>query len=173
MSKIKQSKKGQIQLGESIAVVVIVIILIFLGIIFWNKNNTSNIVELGSQSQELSVIDIANIVPELSEIKCTELSVNRVKCIDYYKLKALSAAINDTKNATTFEYYHDYFKNSKIIITQVYPSNTAFNITLYDAKLRNHTKSLLISLPVNIKNEVNKTVSYGFIVVEGYYMSPG
>jgi len=163
--------RGQVQLGESIAVIIIVIILLFLGIVFWNKISNSNVADIQSQSHELSVIEIANIVPELSELKCNELSVNRVKCIDFYKLKAMSEAINSSSDAITFEYYHNYFKNSKITVIQVYPQTSIFNITLYDAKLKNNTKSLLISLPVNIKNYVNKTTAYGFIIVEGYYIS--
>jgi hypothetical protein len=172
-NKQHKSKFGQVQLGESIAVVIIVMILIFIGIIFWNKNSHSNIDSIQTQSNELSVIEIANTVPELSEIKCDEMGVYTVKCIDYYKLKALSEAINNKTNKKTYLYYHDYFKNSKISVVQVYPLKTAFNITLYDAKLSNHTTSLLISLPINIKNYVNNPAitSYGFIVVEGYYIN--
>lgn len=168
INKIK-SGKGQVQLGESIAVVIIVIVLIFIGIVFWNKNSTSNIKDIQSQSNELSVIEIANIVPELYELKCNELSVNRVKCIDLYKLKAMSEEINNS-DRKAYSYYHNYFKNSKITIVQVYPESSAFNMTLYDAELRDKTTTLLISLPINIKNYVDKTTTYGFIVVEGYYM---
>lgn len=169
----KLKVRGQVQLGESIAVIIIIIILLFVGIVFWNKNSTNDINKMEEQANELSVIEIANLVPELPEIKCNELSVNRVKCIDYYKLKALSEALNITQinNYKTFEYYNYYFKNSKITISQVYPENTAFNITLYDAKLSSSTKTLLISLPINIKNYVNKTTSYGFIIVESYYVN--
>jgi hypothetical protein len=52
----------------------------------------------------------------------------------------------------------------------MYPSSGADeNITLYDAKLNNSIRKLLIPIPVNIKDYVNKETYYGLIIVEGYY----
>lgn len=159
--------RGQVQLGESTAVVIIVIILLVLGIVFWNRVSSSNIQEIQSQYQELSVIEIANMVSEMSELKCYEASVNKVKCLDWYKILAMSNMTNNKTDPATFLYYNYYFKNSKITIVQIYPDSR--NVTLYDAKLSNHTRSLLIPLPINIRDYVNKTTYYGLIMVEGYY----
>jgi len=158
-------KSGQVQLGESTAVIVIVIIILFFGIIFWNKINSSDIQKINTESQELSVIEIANIVSELPELKCYEVNVNKIKCLDWYKVLAMNATVNS--NGPNYEFYNNYFKNSKITIRQIYP--TSVNITIYDSKLSNNTKTLLIPIPVNIKNYVNKTTGYGLIIVEGYY----
>lgn len=171
MTTQNYNKKGQVQLGETTAVIVIVIILLVIGIVFWSNVSNSNVSDIRTQSQELSVIEIANIVPELTELKCYESGVNKVKCLDWYKILAMNKSINDKNDKSVFLYYNNYFKNSKITIVRIYPDVTSGinNITIYDAKLSNNTKTLLISIPVNIKDYVNKETFYGIIIVEGYY----
>jgi len=170
MTQNSYKKRGQVQLGETTAVIAIVIILLVIGIVFWNKVSNSNVSDIRTQSQELSVIEIANMVPELTELKCYESGVNKVKCLDWYKILAMNKSINDKNNKDVFLFYNDYFKNSKITISVVYPDVLGNNnITIYDARLNNSTKTLLISIPVNIRDYVNKETFYGTIIVEGYY----
>jgi hypothetical protein len=161
----KNSRKAQLQMGETIAVVIIVIVLLFLGITFWNRINSSGTEALSESSQELSVIEIANTVAELPELKCSDMSVESVKCLDWYKVRAM--ANNIEIYPETKKYYNDYFKNSKITIARIYPNED--NTTIYDVKLSDQTARLEIKLPVNIRDNVNDVTSYGMIIVEGYY----
>jgi len=169
--KIRKSKIGQVQLGETTAVIIIVIILIVVGAVFWSKISSSNVREVQSQSQELQVIEIANGISELTELKCSEVGVSQVKCLDWYKILAMSNAMNNSADKTTFEFYNNYFRNSKISIVKIYPEDETSNITLYDAKLNGSTRNLLIPIPIHIYNSVNKETYYGLILVEGYYNS--
>jgi len=166
--------RGQIQLGETTAVVIIVIILLVIGIVFWNKVSVSNVKDINTQSNELAVIEIANMIPELPELKCYESGVNKVKCLDWYKVLAMNASINNPDDTSTFEFYNTYFKNSRITVVRMYPEpgagpNNATNITIYDAKINRSTITSLISIPVNIKDYAAKKTYYGQILVEGYY----
>jgi len=163
----KSRIRGQVQLGETTAVIIIVIILLIIGIVFWNKISGSNVRGIQTQSQELQVIDIANSVSELTELKCSEEGTSPVKCLDWYKILAMAEVINNTDNKTAFMFYNNYFKNSKITVVSIYPEEKE-NITLYDAHLANAT-SLLISIPVHIEDYLKKETSYGLIIVEGYY----
>jgi hypothetical protein len=174
---LDSSNVGQIQLGETVAVIVIVIIILFVGIVFWNKVDISSAKDVASQSNELSVIEIANIIPEMPELKCYESSVSKVKCLDLYKSLAMSEANNDSTRPEIFQYYNYYFQNSKITINILYPqynetwgADPEYNITLYDAKLAGSTKTLMISMPANIKDYVHKKTYYGIVIVEGYYI---
>jgi hypothetical protein len=160
--------RGQVQLGETTAVIIIVIILLVIGIVFWNKISSSNIKGIQSQSQELQVIEIANSISDFTELKCSEAGTSPVKCLDWYKILAMSQAINNTGDKTAFMFYNNYFKNSRITVVKIYPEDSNDNITLYDAKLTNRTK-LLIPIPVHIFNSVSKETYYGMIIVEGYY----
>ena len=163
----KKNKKAQMQMGETTAVVIIVIILLVIGIVFWNRVSSSDIQQLSSQSQELSVIEIANIVTSLPELQCYDSGVSSVKCLDWYKVLAMNNTINNPSDKKVYSFYNNYFKNSRITIEQVYPVET--NITIYDARLSNSTRTLLIPIPVNIKNYVTGQTGYGMILVEGYY----
>jgi hypothetical protein len=159
--------KAQVQLGESTAVIIVVIILLVIGIVFWNKVNGSDIQKLSSQSQELSTIEIANAVSELPELKCSESGVDKVKCLDWHKIIAMNDTINNPADKKAYLFYNNYFKNSKITVRELYPYER--NITIYDANLSKSTKTLLIPIPISIKNYITKETDYGLIVVEGYY----
>jgi len=172
LSDKKSVRRGQIQLGETTAVIIIVIILLIIGIVFWNNVSSSNIKQIQTQNQELSVIEVANLVSELPELKCYDSDVEKYNCVDWYKLMAMAQAINNTGDKSIFEYYNNYFKNSRITIVKIYPQEG--NITLYDVKLNNSVKKL-INIPINIRDYVSedgrmtKETVYGIIVVEGYY----
>jgi hypothetical protein len=164
----KMKRHGQIQMGETVAVVIIVIILLVVGIAFWGRMSRANIGEIQEQSEELSVIEIANLVSELPELKCYEAGVSKVKCLDKYKILSMRDAMSDD---AVLKYYNSYFMNSRITIMTIYPdvSLSQQNITIYDAEINNKTTTLQISIPVNIVDDVNKVTSYGMIIVEGYY----
>ncbi|MGV8172154.1 MAG: hypothetical protein ACP5OA_05690 [Candidatus Woesearchaeota archaeon] len=165
---ISHRKGGQIQMGETVAVTIIVIILLVLGIVFWNKISNSNVEEVVIQSQELSVIEIANVVSDLPELQCSESGVNKAKCLDMYKIRAMNISMDIPE---VRKYYNEYFKNSRITIMKVYPEpDPAYeNITIYDAQLNNTARTLQISLPINIYDSVQDSTIYGLIIVEGYY----
>jgi hypothetical protein len=195
MKKLKA--RGQIQLGETTAVVIIVIMLLIIGIVFWGKVSSSNVKSVQSQSQELSVIAIANIVPELSELKCYESSVSKVKCLDWYKIRAMGEATSNLDNETNrriFEFYNTYFEDTKITIVPMYPEDDiidinnittindagtindseerkgkVWNVTIYDAKSEGKSVTTMIYIPVNIKDYTTSKTYYGLIIVEGYY----
>jgi hypothetical protein len=159
-------RTGQIQLGESTAVIIIVVIILILGVVFWSRVSNSDIKNIQSEYQELSAIDIANTVSDMPELKCSESGVSKVKCLDWYKVLAMSN-MTSYLDSKTFRYYNNYFKNSKITLVKIYPETG--NVTLYDAKLNNNTRTLIIPIPVNIKDYVLKRTYYGQIIVEGYF----
>jgi|GEM_PF-2294357 len=195
----KDHNRGQIQLGETTAVVIIVIIILIIGIVFWNKASNSNVKDIQSQAQELSVIDIANIVPEMPELKCYESSVSKVKCLDWYKIRAMGDAMSgsggadsasDDKDTGLFQFYNTYFKDTRITIVPLYPKDDIidinslsltdqdnpemkkgriWNVTIYDAKSANKSVTNMIYIPVNIKDYTTKKTYYGLVIVEGYY----
>jgi hypothetical protein len=167
-----KGRKGQVQMGETIAVTVIVIVLLVLGIVFWNKMSSTNSEDVKIQSQELSVIEIANIASSLPELQCSESGVSQAKCLDKHKITAMNMSMDDSSQSSIKKYYNEYFGYSKITIMILYPipNNPADeNITIYDAGLANVATSRLITLPVNIYDSVQDITVYGMIIVEGYY----
>jgi hypothetical protein len=177
-------------MGESVAVTIIVIVLLILGVVFWNNVSSSDIEGIGIQTQELSVIEIANLVPDLPELQCSESGVSQVKCLDKYKAFAMNGVTRADYNTSIIipemhsrmlKYYNEYFGNSKITLMTIYPApatdpnnpngNIYDEIVLYDVNHneKSNPRTIQISLPVNIYNVVAGTTEYGLIIVEGYY----
>lgn len=166
---IVPERRGQIQLGETVAVVVIIVILLILGIAFWGRESGSGIVDTQKQSRALAVIEIANTLPDLPELKCYKSGVSEVKCIDMYKAISMKDAMSDDE---VLKYYNNYFMNSKITLYIIYPpvpEGQEENITIYDARFNAKTDTKLIDLPVNIEDSVNGITRFGILSVEGYF----
>lgn len=143
-----------------------------MGIVFWNKLQRQDIIALQRQSQDLSVVELAKVAAELPELKCYSGSeTSKVNCFDWYKVIAFNQSINGDDAATRqkmFNFYKNYFKDSRITIEQTYPEEK--NITIYDNNISSKT-TLQISIPIVIEknNQRNPITTFGMIVVEGYY----
>jgi len=140
-------------MGESIAVVIVVVILLIIGIAFWRALHISDTKETIDLSQEYSVIELAKTVTELPELKCyAAQSVSKVNCFDYYKIMALKETIGETDRAA-FNYYSNYFKNSKITFSIIYPDfdsnpdTASYEIILYDNEIAGSKSQLEIVIP--------------------------
>lgn len=88
-----KTKKSQIGLGESVAVVIVFIILISFGFIWYVQYQTSNIKDQGQRAYELKATQIITNIESLPEIQCSMDGCQ--KCggtetsyvYDYYKIK--------------------------------------------------------------------------------------
>lgn len=170
MHKNKLSRKSQIQMAESVAVVIIIIFLLVIGIVFWSGIRRDDIKTTQIEYQDLSVIELAKIAAELPELRCYSSNVvTKVNCFDWYKILALNKTMHDpVLKKDVFEYYNYYFKNSRITIKQIYPNETS--IVLYDNNI-SKTTSLQISIPIIIEKNYGREgrKGFGLLIVEGYY----
>jgi len=160
--------KAQIQLGENVAVVAIVIIILVIGITFWSRLQQSDTSGITRDQEARSIIEIGKSLSELPELKCYQTeSDSDVNCFDYYKLLSMNQTIHDNANAS--KYYLDYFGNSKVTFQLLYPWPET-NITVYDYNSSNMT-TLRVSIPVVIEKDLgnNAVKGFGLLLVEGYY----
>ena len=167
------SKRSQIQMGESIAVVIIVIILLVIGIALWRNSQASDIRSSQIESQDSALIDMAKTASELPELRCYSTEdVKQVNCYDWYKLLALNESMhNSTTRPETFRFYNNYFGKSRITFQKVYPEPEE-NLTIYDNNI-SANKALRISIPIVLSYGISRSDSdikaFGMIIVEGYY----
>ncbi len=162
------NKKAQIQMGETVAIVIIVVILLILGLVFWNKISTGDVREITRERQELSVIDIAKIVQEMPEFRCSSTSSEKANCFDRYKILAFKKSFDggNTQNTEMFSLYSDYFLESRISFREIYPDEET--IIIYDSNITNQTTKQ-IDIPINIYDPITKQYSFGLITIEGFY----
>ena len=171
-SELLDSKKSQIQLLESVAVVIVVIFLLIIGIVFWKNSQKQDITQIVSDSEDLDIITLSKVASELPELKCySPETVTKINCFDYYKILALNKTMGDpaTRDAA-FQFYNNYFHRSRITFQQLYP--TEENITIYDNNV-SATRSIKIRIPIVLEKNLGREgiKTFGMIIVEGYYIS--
>jgi hypothetical protein len=162
-------KRSQIQLGESVAIVIIVVILLVIGIAFWNKFNQEDTKQTITESQDNAVVDLAKTASELPEFKCYRTErVASVNCFDWYKINALALAMSDPETKQkTFEFYRNYFGSSRITFEELYPEE--INVTVFDNNVTAQ-RAPKIYIPVVFENNLGNRAftTFGWVVVESY-----
>ena len=109
-------RKAQIQIFETIAVLLIFIILIIIGFIFYTKIFKSNL-ETGnegfSQAKSVNIVQRVMFMPEL---QCSDDNIAKENCIDALKLQSAKQTMKDSV------IYYDLLEFSDISISQIYPA---------------------------------------------------
>lgn len=120
----KNSKKGQLQIQETILAVFIFIVLIMFGLIFFYKVQSASIKEDFNKFQrerlEMDFITLGDL-PELS---CSKAGIKE-SCIDSAKLIVFSELASKGEQK---QYYFERFGYKNITIYQVYPKRSSNNI---------------------------------------------
>ncbi len=113
-----RSKRGQLQIQETIITIFIFIVLIVFGMIFFYEVQSASIQRdfVKFQDDKLSVDFIT--LGDLPEFSCSKLGVKE-SCIDTAKLIAF---MNMNKIERYGDYYFTRFSYKNITIRQIYPS---------------------------------------------------
>ena len=151
------NKKAQIQIFETIAVLVVFFILLGIGFIFYTKVIKSNIESDTAEISQSKSVSIAQRVMFLPEIQCSEDNVPKEDCIDTLKLDSAISVINKPENSL---YYYDLFEFSDISIKEIYPSS-GVAIQLYSKITTDYKNKFQTNAPVTLydpKTKINKFV---------------
>lgn len=154
------NKKAQIQIFETIAVLVVFFILLGIGFIFYTKIIKSNIeTDAAAISQDKSV-SIAQRAMFLPEIQCSEDNVPKEDCIDTLKLDSAISVINKPENSL---YYYDLFEFSEIKVDEIYPSSQHWD--LYLKTTTDYKNKFQTNVPVTLYDPKTKTNQFGVISI--------
>lgn len=157
------NKKAQIEMGETIAVIIIVTIMIFFGLAFYTKIKTLDLKDQTDKFNQFDAVKLANIVSNMPEILCSKQQVIDINCVDKYKLLALNQSIADDE---AFFYYRSILQNSRISVEQLYPDK--INYSLYENNMTANQSIETISIPVNIYDPITRKNAFGVLKVEAY-----
>lgn len=152
--------KAQIQLGESTAVVMVILILIVVGLFiayqFWSADQQTVIEE----QKDLDAIALATKVSYLPEIHCTFLGDTSSNCFDKYKLVYFA---NLMSNPQETSYYYDLFGYARIELIEVYPTNTTY--LLYENNKATIQSEKPIYMPCKVYDVYDDSYSFAYIKV--------
>ena len=154
-------KKGQVQSGESITVVIIVMILLIIGLVYLSNFRDAQSRDLLEDEQELDLLSTNLRVVNMEEFRCTtDVSTFSDKCFDLLKVQAFNQTLKD------HQYYRQRIDRANLTLVIYDDLNTTLNkkrINFYDNLDENVTTQSTF-YPINVFDPL--TGSKNFAVLE-------
>lgn len=163
ISAIRLNSKAQIQMGESIAVLMIFMILIGLGAIFMINVMSGSVEKTRGEDMQLKAIDIAQKVSFLPELQCSEENIVVEPCVDLLKLDVAATVISDNTND-----YYPFFEYSTIRVKEIFPDPAVDWTLLYNKTDDKKKTARQINMPTALYDAPNKAYKFGWIEITVY-----
>lgn len=149
-------KKAQIQIQESIFVLVIFTVLLLIGLVMFYRFTLAGI-NADINRYEFSKFQLLiQVIPAMNEFRCSSLG-QEFECVDLEKVKAFYVLKKD---------YSREFGNRKITLEIIYPNEGK----VYDMYLGKQTSKSIskISNLVSVYDAFDNKYKIGKLIVEGY-----
>lgn len=158
-------KKAQIQMGETIFIVIFIILIIVFGIVFFSQAEGENIRDKQKQFRELDTITSAQYVASLTELKCSSYGAEDLSCFDKIKVKAFT---NLTQNEWDLvgEYYVNKLGPAHIRIEELYPNPANWTIYNYTGTSDDPVdiySGRQTQIPVALLDPISKDKAFGVL----------
>jgi len=169
-------RKAQMQMTETIFVVFIIMIIVLLGFVFYSKFQEQSLKEKQKENRNLKIIEMAHRMSFWPELECSEAGVSEFMCLDRTKLITLGKFIIDSKQENSqlnyaFNYYWALLGNSKITVTEIYPSFThQLGLDYWEIWNNTGTKRTtdVVRIPVSIYNPLTTHYAFGIMELQAY-----
>ena len=146
---------------ETIAILFIFFILVFLALVFFFGVMKVSVDEEIEESNELSSIETAQIASSLPELQCSQNNILESNCIDILKLENSVSVINTTN-------YFNLFAYSKITVKQKFP-DPANNWTLYEREPNEDDYDIRPTyFPISLFDPKTQNYYFGVMTIEVY-----
>ena len=115
--------KAQVQLGEAITVVILLVILIVVGLCFWAYVSEQSLRHEFDDAADLDLIELTVRAATRPQLACTVKGERIAACYDLAKARAVQAMLADaqTDDPGLFYYYQSVFGASTVELVQIYP----------------------------------------------------
>lgn len=163
-------KKAQLQMAETIVILLVFFVIIGLSLIFYGAFQTGSIQEAQKGQFEKEAIRIALLVSHLPEVACSDDNQVTENCFDKLKVQAFSSlAGQGGGNEDAFLFYQTEFRDSKVIIQEIFPDTEEF--VVYDKSPENYTEMIPTFIPMAIRDPTKPLQfqnAFGVLTVEVY-----
>ena len=106
-------KTGQIQFGETIMVVVVLVFLLVIGMVFYFNATKGGLEKEFSYREDIESVKLAKSVLALPELSCGEYTGGGATCMDFLKVQALVQLMGPTGSASA-AFYRDRFGDATV-----------------------------------------------------------
>lgn len=157
------SRKSQIQIGETVAVLLVFFILIIIAFIFYARVIKSNAEVEADELSQLRSVGISQRVMFLPEIQCSQDVVEEISnCIDILKLKSAQDIMKENS-----VHYYDLLQFSEINVSEIYPESRKFG-SIYSRKTEKFKDKFAMNVPISLYDPATGKYSFGVLTVESY-----
>jgi hypothetical protein len=157
-------KKAQIQLFETIGVLVVFFFLLIAGAVFYFKMQEISIQNDLAQQAHLRSLQATQRAMFLPELDCSFIGVQRENCFDELKLEAFSKVMQDPRALQT---YFGLFGYASINVSESYPDKQ-FIGWMYNNPLDEYRSALKSLSPVLLYDPVANSYAFGVMEVTTY-----
>lgn len=158
-----RSRKSQIKMGETIAILFIFFILLVVGAVFYMNIQRSTVTREIEQAYELRAVELAQIISFLPEAQCTESNVVKASCFDIYKLIGLSH-VSTTPEGLNL--YAREFGTTTIKLIKMYPGGGEW--VLYNNPKVDFISAPVTNIPIMLFNATSDKYYFGVLEVTTY-----
>lgn len=191
-------RRAQIQMGETIVIVIIVMLLIVFGFVIYTRWAQASLKVSSQSAREMDAYAIASVVANLPELHCSRNNVIEQNCYDTLKIAAMTRLINESRagyycnppnsdghvdcpavTKDSFFHYQSLFKNTKIVVYEVYPlvpganpsnvSDSPFHYIVYDNPPAEILQKIPARIPIILYDSLTEDARFGMIEVVRYY----
>lgn len=155
------NKKSQVQMMETLAVLLVFFILVILGIVFYSRVLSGSIETQKEEGIQLSAVKVAQRASTLPELQCSNDNIVSDNCIDIVKLEAASDILRQNE-----AYYYDRFLFSNIKISEVYPENKEWKFYERPLAYGEFSNKIVTNIPISLFDPINNKNSFGVMNVE-------
>ncbi len=157
---IKMKKKAQLQMTETVAVLIVFFILLMFGLLFYTRFQQSSLAEQRAEFAGERAITVSLTALLLPELRCSKGDNVAVRdCVDLYKLDIAQQTMQAEK-----DYYYDLFGFGRIYVDEYYPGQNHW--VLYDNPYPEATTQVKTPLPVALYDPLKKIYRFGVLNVE-------
>lgn len=165
---LKFTKKGDLQMIETMMVALVFIVVLLVGLGFYFKFQLASVEEKGESACLLSNTVMLSSIVSMPEIQCN-VNNNREECIDTSKLIVFEAT----------RVYNEFFNsncNQRVYFVELYPSLENGTCTqssypecnyyyFYEPNVK-YTSKIIISTPVSLYYPIDDSYKLGKLVIE-------
>ena len=159
------SRRAQIKMFETIAILVIFFILLMFGFMFYARVQKSSFALEREQTFVLQAVKVSQAIFFLPEVQCSRgRNIPESDCIDLLKLTAASEIIL-ANNAD----YFNLLGYSNIYVEKIYPLDSGENtFILYDFPKNQDNGKISTQFPISLKNPITNKYYFAVLYVDIY-----
>lgn len=153
-------KRAQLQMTETVAVLIVFFILLLFGLLFYTRFQRSALDEQRAEFAGERAITISLTSLLLPELKCSKGDNVPVRdCVDLFKIDVAQQKMQEER-----DYYFDLFGFARVSVEEYYPGKNKW--MLYENVNPDATSSVKTPIPVALYDPVQRTYRFGVLTIE-------